>query len=112
MSKYTITMSNGVVLDNLAMNGSMYVSQDEVTMDMFGADALSEVTIVETDEAGTRTVVHHNMICDNVLHWPEGWLFNLREMSESEQERMNLEARLEEQEAALIELAAMIGGAM
>ena len=51
-------------------------------------------------------------ICDGILHWPEGWLFNLRQPTEEERESKALESRLDETEAALFELAAMIGGGM
>ena len=112
MTKYTITMSNGIVLDDLTMNGSMYVSQNEVTEEMLNEDALSEIVIVETEDGVSSTTTYGNMLCDGILHWPEGWLFNLRAMSDQELEHRQMEARLEEQEAALIELAAMIGGEM
>ena len=93
------------------MNGSMFVSQDEVTEDMLNAEALEHVTITETDEGGNTTeTTLESAICDNILHWPEGWLFNLREPSPEEQERKALEMRLNDAEAALIEIAGMIGG--
>ena len=110
MSKYTITMSNGVVLDNLTMNGSMYVCPVEIALETLNEEALGEVTIVETEDGVSTTTVYHNMVCDGVLHWPEGWLFNLREMDPDEVERKQMETRLDEAEAALIELAWLIGG--
>ena len=110
MNKYTITMSDGIVLDNLTMNGNMYVSQTEIALEDLNAETLASVTIVETDDGGSHENTYMNMVCDGVLHWPEGWMFNLREMTQQEIERMELEMRLEEAEAALIELAGLIGG--
>ena len=93
------------------MNGSMFVSQDEVTEETLTPEELERVTVTETDEEGNSTeTALENAICDNILHWPEGWLFNLREPSAEEQERKAMETRLNEAEAALIELAGMIGG--
>lgn len=110
MSKYTITMSDGVVLDNLTMNGTMYVSKEEVALSMLNEEALSRVTIVEVNDEGRFETVMTNLVCDNVLCWPEGWLFNLRQMSDQEIYTKNLEKRLEENEIAMMELASMIGG--
>lgn len=111
MSKYTITLNDGKQLDDLTMNGSMFVSQTEVTVEDLSAEALESVTIVETDDAGDTTeTTMENAICDGILHWPEGWLFNLRQLTTEETERKALETRLDEAEAALIELAGMIGG--
>lgn len=84
MSTYTITLSNGVQLDNLTMNGTMYVSQNEVTMDVLSADALRTVTISETNNGHVSTTTIHDAVCDDILHWSEGWLFSLRNKTADE----------------------------
>lgn len=110
MSRYTITLNDGKQLDGLAMNGTMFVSETEITADDLNTEALERVTITETGDGGSTETIMQNAICDGILRWPEGWLFNLREASEEEKERKALQARLDEAEAALIELAGMIGG--
>lgn len=85
MSKFTIILNDGKRLDDLTQNGTMFVSATEVTEADFNAEALKAVTIIETDDTGvSSTVEMKNAVCDGVLHWPEGWLFNLREQTASE----------------------------
>lgn len=95
MSTFTITTQSGNVLDNLTLNGSMFVSADEITEEMLSEDELSEVTIVEHPEQGEDIViVKENLVNDAILHWPEGYLFNLRDMTEDEKTRAELDARI------------------
>lgn len=95
MTKYTITMADGTVLDNLLMNGNMYVSQTEITKDDLNLDALSEVVIKETEDDGTEHEdTFENMVCDGVVHWAEGWLFNLRTMTNGETTYAEMDARI------------------
>lgn len=84
MSTFTITLSNGVQLDNLTMNGSMYVSQNEVTRDILNNDALKTVSIAETIDGHVTTITLYNAVCDDILHWAEGWLFSLRNQTADE----------------------------
>ena len=107
---YTITLANGRQLTSLTMNGSMYVSQSEVTSDDLNADMLKTVTIAED---GGDTITLHDAVCDNILHWPEGWLFNLREPTELERSRALIESLtndLTNTQLALCDVYEMIGG--
>lgn len=62
------------------MNGTMFVSPEEIRKEDLTAEALERVVITETpDEGAPVTSVLENAVCDTVLHWPEGWLFNVRE---------------------------------
>ena len=88
MNTYTIITKNGNVISDLAMNGTMFVSQSEVTDDMLTAENLERVSIVETDgEGNEHETVMKDAICDSILHWDEGWLFNIREKTEIEKLR-------------------------
>lgn len=110
MSTFTITLSNGRQLGDLTMNGSMYVSKTEITADILTADALKTVTITGND--GSTTTLH-DAVCDSILHWPEGWLFNLREPSELERSNAlikSLTAELTNTQLALCDVYEMIGG--
>lgn len=95
MSTYTITTLSGNVLDDLTLNGSMFVSGSEVTIDDLNEDELALVTIVEHPEEGEDIeTVKENQVCDAVLHWTEGYLFNIRDMTLEEKNRAELEARI------------------
>ena len=113
MSTYTITLGNGVQLANTTMNGSMYVSRNEVTRDVLSVDALKTVTIVDNDGGQFDVITLHDAVCDNILHWPEGYLFNLREPSENDKLMAQIESLnndLTNTQMALVEVYEMIGG--
>ena len=93
------------------MNGSMFVSQDEVTEDILTPEALETVAIVEIDEDGNRreTVVH-DAICDGILHWTEGWLFNLRVPTQEELHIAELQAQSDMLTECILEMSEIIYG--
>ena len=100
MSTYTIRLADGAVLNGLTLNGGMFVSRTEITKAALNQEVLSEVEITEHFTDGTKEVrILENQVCDAVLHWEEGWLFNLRDMTESEI-----------LEGAIVELAEIVGG--
>lgn len=95
MSRYTITLRSGRQLEDLTLNGTMYVSQEEITKEELSLDELSEITIVETTDGGqTVETVKNDQVCDAVLHWDEGYLFNVRDMSGQEKVVAELDARI------------------
>jgi len=108
MKTYTIILHDNTRLENLTMNGDMFVSRTEVTADGLSDDALKSVTIIESETGRTSTTVLTGATCDGVLHWPEGWLFNIREKSTREKAQAETASRLEEIDAALVELAELI----
>ena len=111
MSKFTIILNDGERLDNLTLNGSMFVSQTEVALEQLNEEALAEVTIIETDDAGNTTETHmENAVCDNVLQWPEGWLFNIREPSAMEAQITAMQAQIDIQTECILEMSEIIYG--
>ena len=95
MSTYTITLRSGRQLEELTRNGDMFVSQEALTKADLNGDELSEVTIEEIPEEGESIQVEkENLVCDTVLHWDEGYLFNLREMTEAEKFAAEMDARV------------------
>lgn len=93
------------------MNGSMYVSPVEISMDDLPPEELESVTIIETDDDGNvAETVLNDAICDGVLHWPEGWLFNLREPSQQERTIANLQSQLDMQTECILEMSEIIYG--
>ena len=108
MKAYSITFHDGSHIDSLTMNGDMFVSKTEIAVDSLNDESLKIVTIIESDGGKPTTTVLHDATCDGVLHWPEGWLFNIREKSGEEKAQAETASRLEEIDAALVELAELI----
>ena len=109
----TITLSNGTQLANITVNGDMYVSRNEVTREILSADALKTVTIIDNDAGQIGAVTLRDAVCDAILHWPEGYLFNLREPSENDKLMAQIESLnndLTNTQMALVEVYEMIGG--
>ena len=84
MSTFSILLSTGTRLENLTMNGSMFVSQTEIDKEVLSDEALSHVIVTETDGETTEHTVIENAVCDAVLHWPEGYMFNVRPLTAEE----------------------------
>lgn len=76
---YTITLADGTVLDNLALNGNNYVSAVEITKDIFKGN-LSTVTIGD----GEHTHTYKNMKLVQFTQYDDGYYFILRKLSPSE----------------------------
>ena len=110
MSMYTITLGNGAILEGLGMNGAMFVSREEITKDLFTQEALKQVTIVESDGGTTRETVLHNALCDAVLHWPEGYLFNMRELSGQEKQIRDLQEQNQMLTDCILEMSEILYG--
>lgn len=76
---YKITLADGTVIDNLRMNGNNYISDTELTADMFLGN-LSTVTIND----GERDVVYKNMSLVQIVKYDEEYWFILRTMTKRE----------------------------
>ena len=74
-----MTLSNGTVLDNLTLNGTNYISQTELTEDMF-TDGLDTITV--EDEKNTYTLA--NCVLEYVRQYGNEWWFVLRELTDKE----------------------------
>ena len=70
---YSVILSDGTKLDNLALNGTNFVSKTEVTEDTFKGK-LSKVTIVDDDGKSTD---HGEMELIQVAHYSDGYYFIL-----------------------------------
>lgn len=108
MSEYAIELAGGRRLEHLKMNGNMFVTQEEITKEDLDEEALESVVIVEYPEEGDPIETEiENAVCDGVLIWPEGRLFNIRE--EDPRDRAIRELR-EDTETALNELLDFVVG--
>lgn len=111
MNMFTIITKSGGRIENLTMNGSMFVSANEITRDMLTDEALETVTILETPEEGAPTeTTLHGAVCDAIHHWPEGWLFNLREPSQQERTIKELQAQNAMLTECVLEMSEIVYG--
>ena len=81
-------LNDGTELDNLTLNGNNYVSETEITEDVF-VDNLETVTIVSDDE--TQELHHCKLI--QIAHYEDGWYFIIDEMTQAEIDKDNTEAQ-------------------
>jgi hypothetical protein len=84
-----MTLTDGTVIDNLTLNGNNYVSQVEVSEDIF-SDNVSEVTI--EDDGNTFTL--YNCILEYIRKYSDGWYIFLRELTPEEIRTNNDEAQI------------------
>lgn len=95
----TITLADGTKLENLGLNGNNYISDEEIDSTVF-EDNLHRVEIHDS-ETGETTVLHDAELVQLVKYDEECW-FIFREKSPEE-------ADIEALNAAIIELAEIIG---
>jgi len=90
LKKYNITLDDGTEIKNLALNGNNFISNGVLTKEMF-ENNLNTVKISD----GTNSIVYHNM--ELVQIWNNGseYWFILREMTEDELEKLNLQANVD-----------------
>ena len=77
---YTITLADGTEIKNLRLNGNNFVSETEVTEDMFDGK-LSEVTI---ESAEGKETLHNAELIQIADYGDRGWYFILREIPATE----------------------------
>ena len=85
---YTVTLADGTKIENLELNGNNFVSQREITEDMFGG--LDIVTISD----GKTEEVMHNAELVQIAHYADGWYFILREIPENERTAIRIESQV------------------
>lgn len=83
-----IILSDSTEIDDLVLNGNNYVSETEVTEDMFTGN-LDTVTI----EDGDNTTVLTNCKLVQIAHYSDGYYFILEEMTEAEINANSVEAQ-------------------
>ena len=82
-------MANGTKIDNLELNGNNFVSQLEITEDMF----IGNLDVVTISDVKTEKVMHNAELVQ-IAHYTDGWYFILREIPESEQAAMRIESQV------------------
>lgn len=103
---FKITMGNGRVLEGLRLNGNNYISEEELTEQVFSDEALRRIVIFD----GEISEIKEDMTLIQLKQYGGEWWFILSERSPEEKERADLMAEIEAQAQAIEELAAIIGG--
>lgn len=76
---YKITLADGTVIDNLRLNGNNYISDKELTADMFLGNSAK---VIVND--GERDTVYENMELVQIVKYDEEYWFVLRTMTKRE----------------------------
>lgn len=89
--KYSITLANGVCLENLSLNGNNYISNEDIDESVFEGN-LSTVVISD----GERTRTHKNMELVHLAKADDGkcW-FIIRDIPKAKMETLRLQADVE-----------------
>lgn len=76
---YKITLADGTVIENLRLNGNNYISETELTADIFLGN-LDKVIVND----GERDTVYENMTLVQIVKYDEEYWFVLRTMTKRE----------------------------
>lgn len=88
---WKITLANGTQLKDLRQNGNNFVSETEITADVFNGN-LSKV-VIEDEEGNVQEYEHMELV--QIVHYEDGYYFILRELSKEELERIKTQADIE-----------------
>lgn len=86
---YTITLANGTKIDNLELNGNNFVSQLEITEDMF----IGNLDVVTISDGKTEEVMYDVELVQ-IAHYTDGWYFILREIPKEEITAIRIESQV------------------
>lgn len=92
---YTVTLADGTELSGLRLNGNNFISEAEISADIFAGNC-SSVTINDGETEDT----HENMELIHVTQMGDEFWFALRDLSAAELARMRMEANIEKAGAA------------
>lgn len=76
---YKVTLADGTIIDNLRLNGNNYISNKELSADMFLGN-LGTVTIND----GEKDTVYENMSLVQLTKYDDEYWFILRTMTKKE----------------------------
>lgn len=88
---WKITLANGTQLKDLKQNGNNFVSETEITADIFNGN-LSKV-VIEDENGNIQEYEHMELV--QIVHYEDGYYFILRELSKDELERIKTQADIE-----------------
>lgn len=88
---YNIKLADGTELKNVELNGNNFITAESGFGSVLTPANLTSVEISD----GNISESHENMILTNLWEASDGWHFIIREMTENEKLRLELEAKLE-----------------
>lgn len=88
--KYSVTLADGTVFQNLVLNGNNFISTAPVSAESF-VNNCSPVNIFD----GETEEVHENMELIQVRELDNHWWFVLRDITEEELKQISLRADIE-----------------
>lgn len=91
---WKITLADGTELKNLGLNGNNFISETEVTEDIFRGN-LSKVIIEGKENGQPVKNEYKHMELVQIAHYEDGYYFVLRELSQDELEKMKTQADIE-----------------
>jgi len=91
---WKITLADGTQLKDLRLNGNNFISDIEITADIFNGN-LSKV-VIEGLENGQETIQEYeHMELVQIVHYEDGYYFVLRELSQDELDKIKTQADIE-----------------
>lgn len=91
---WKITLANGTRLENLRLNGNNFISDTEITADIFNGN-LSKVVIEGIEDGKESVQQYEHMELVQIVHYEDGYYFILRELSQDELQRIKTQADIE-----------------
>ena len=101
---YKITLANGVILDNLELNGNNFISSKVIQNDIF-ENNLNTITI---NDGEVDTIYYNMRLMSNRVAVDGRSQFVLGEKSEQEVREELLQQKIEELTGAILELSSMV----
>lgn len=91
---WKITLADETRLENLRLNGNNFISDTEITADIFNGN-LSKVVIegLENEQETIREYEHMELV--QIVHYEDGYYFVLRELSQDELDKIKTQADIE-----------------
>ncbi len=87
---WKITLSDGTQLENLGLSGNNFVSETEITEDMF-ENKLSKVIVEGTEEGNQVRHEYEQMELVQIVKYENGYYFVLRELSQDELDKREIQ---------------------
>lgn len=101
---YKITLANGVILDNLELNGNNFISSKVIQNDIFE----NNLTTIMINDGEVDTIYYNMRLMSNRVAADGRSWFVLGEKSEQEVREELLQQKIEELTGAILELSSMV----
>lgn len=91
---WKITLADGTQLKDLRLNGNNFISETEITEDIFEGN-LSKVVMEGPENGQEVKKEYEHMQLIQIVHYEDGYYFALRELSQDELQRIKTQADIE-----------------